>query len=269
MVDWEAVGKAMRQLHAPRRRWITKHVSGACGVNTNMVRWQLKESAACPRCNEIETSVHVWTCQHSAAVQLWTDEIELLRAWLVSQGTKNDIQQTLCNNLLLWQRSSEQHRIAHPDFGDQLLLGWGLLVEGGLSITLRHAQQEHFAIIGSRKSGLQWASGLIIRIWHIAWKLWVQRNEFAQQQAIVNQTQLISEAVQAKLQLIESSSQMGSLLGQLAQAAEISRVRTGSFTYQQAWLDNVNATILRNQRRQQTDQHLIRMRNQMRAYLGV
>ena len=37
-VDWSATGKAMESLTLSKRRWVTKHMSGNCGVGTTLVR---------------------------------------------------------------------------------------------------------------------------------------------------------------------------------------------------------------------------------------
>ena len=42
-VEWESLGIAMHETESERRRWITKHTTGWCGVNKNMVRWKFEE----------------------------------------------------------------------------------------------------------------------------------------------------------------------------------------------------------------------------------
>jgi hypothetical protein len=86
-VDWQAVGLAMKGLKAPRRRWVVKHANNTCGVNSKLVQWGKKTSPLCPRCDEVETSQHVYQCQDPAAANLWKSNIDNLRNWMVVHQT--------------------------------------------------------------------------------------------------------------------------------------------------------------------------------------
>jgi hypothetical protein len=102
LVDWQAIGAAMKQLTPARRRWVTKHVSGNCGVKSTLVRWKKKASPNRPCCGDYETNIHVYRCQQGEAVMVWTDEIKKLHQWLQNQDTEQVIIETLCTSLLAW-----------------------------------------------------------------------------------------------------------------------------------------------------------------------
>jgi hypothetical protein len=90
-VNWQACKKAMESLSIGRRLWIAKHVSGHVGVGTKMVQWQMRDSAACPRCGREEDSQHVWTCYGVDAWWMRFQHISKLDMWLEQQDTQQDL----------------------------------------------------------------------------------------------------------------------------------------------------------------------------------
>ena len=64
-IDWSANGFALASLQPGRRHWMTKHTFGFCGVKATLKKWGIKASAVCTRCGQIETTTHVWQCQHN------------------------------------------------------------------------------------------------------------------------------------------------------------------------------------------------------------
>lgn len=49
LIDWNVTGSAMQSLSPTRRRWITKHTSGNCGVGVTLKKWGLQEDSVCSR----------------------------------------------------------------------------------------------------------------------------------------------------------------------------------------------------------------------------
>jgi hypothetical protein len=43
-LDWETLGQAMMSLPTPRRWFVTKHLSGMCGIGKFLVRWKEKNT---------------------------------------------------------------------------------------------------------------------------------------------------------------------------------------------------------------------------------
>jgi hypothetical protein len=58
----------------------------------------------------------------------------------------------------------------------QTEMGWQHCFEGRLHHQWREHMTTHYTNIGERKSGKQWISALIRKMWEIAWDLWEQRN---------------------------------------------------------------------------------------------
>jgi hypothetical protein len=77
--DWQALADAMKKITITRRHWLTKHTSGWCSVGVMAKRWKLRASGACPRCTSVETTRHVWRCQHQGALEVWDKSMERLQ----------------------------------------------------------------------------------------------------------------------------------------------------------------------------------------------
>jgi hypothetical protein len=101
-VNWKACKKAMKSLAIGRRHWIVKHVSGHVGVGVKMVQWQMRESAACPRCREADDSRHVWTCHAPDARWVQMQHFSKLDTWLEEQETQPELRRELINGLKSW-----------------------------------------------------------------------------------------------------------------------------------------------------------------------
>ena len=72
-VHWEAIGKAMK--NAPEQLWwfITKHLSGMCGVAKFLAIWKEKTSDECPGCGLHEDARHIWICPAEEAMDVWKE----------------------------------------------------------------------------------------------------------------------------------------------------------------------------------------------------
>jgi hypothetical protein len=122
------------------RRWITKHVSGNCHVNSTLVRWKQKVSQNCLPCGAYETTMHVYMSQQEEATKVWSVEMHKLWEWLRTQDTEQSICDTLCSSLLAWQVSGNMDHLAIHGEG-QTLLGWNLVIEGALAANWRRSKQ--------------------------------------------------------------------------------------------------------------------------------
>jgi hypothetical protein len=128
-------------------------------------------SSGCPRCGEHESKIHVYRCQQAEAVALWVNEITNLHSWLTIQDIERSICDTICDSLLEWQGSGAVESTTLSD-STQSILGWNLLIVGGLVKHRCVEQQKYYSSHGSRKSGLKWATSVIRKIWLIAWEMW-------------------------------------------------------------------------------------------------
>jgi len=82
-ISWESTGCALKETNVERRRFITKHSTGWCGVNKNLERWKLDNINYCPRCfKSNETAKHVWMCQSTSARKVWQQGLDNLEVWM-------------------------------------------------------------------------------------------------------------------------------------------------------------------------------------------
>jgi len=82
-IDWKSVHRAMREIPLPRRRWVSKFISGHFSHGKNMQRWKFRTTAQCPRCHEsLEDKKHILKCPAPEAAELWSTSISHLKQWL-------------------------------------------------------------------------------------------------------------------------------------------------------------------------------------------
>ena len=183
-VDWEALGLVMGNLDTEKRRWMTKHSTGWCAVNRNMVRWKFDTFAACPRCGKAEeTPLHVWRCQSSTARKIWEEkELELVR-WMASNKTCPAVMKAIRSRLRTWRNNTRKVHLREFRFRglqevilNQDRMGWDAAFEGKWHVGWAEVQETYYKFIGSQKSGRRWLVALIEKLWLTAWDLWEDHN---------------------------------------------------------------------------------------------
>jgi hypothetical protein len=113
-IDWEVCEAALRRLPLGRRRWVSKHTSGFCGVGKKLVQWREQPTPACPRCGLIEDARHIWQCQEPAVYFVWALLVSALSDWMISVNTANDVAFWIIRRLTEW-RSAEPRSPIHMD----------------------------------------------------------------------------------------------------------------------------------------------------------
>jgi hypothetical protein len=83
-VDWVAIGHTMKGVSRGRRVFVTKHMSGMCGVGKFMQHWKQWEIDQCPRCEEKEDAPHVWMCKDPGAREIWGNHWHLLNSYFAN-----------------------------------------------------------------------------------------------------------------------------------------------------------------------------------------
>jgi hypothetical protein len=136
-IDWTLIGKAMRSIPRSRRVFISKHVSGMCGVGKFMKRWKEWEDDRCPRCREPEDAPHVWRCKGEGTAVIWTKALEGLAV-----------------PPLAFQTLVE----------DQGHVGWSRFFEGWLVHQWTICQQRYYQICNSKRTGRRWTIEVIKKL---------------------------------------------------------------------------------------------------------
>jgi hypothetical protein len=97
--------------------------------------------------------------------------------WMLSVSTDPDIQHLLLHYLRSWWDNVGPSTYVPPallaPILDQQFIGWNRCLEGWLSNKWTVCQQHYYEKMNSRRSGKWWISGLIQKLWEVAWDLWV------------------------------------------------------------------------------------------------
>jgi predicted transposase YbfD/YdcC len=209
-------------------------------------------------------------CQEEESVTLWTGAIKKLREWLRANDTEQTICDSLCMSLLAWQASATVDNVGLQGAA-QISIWWDRVIEGVFCLQWRSSQQLYLTSIGSRKSAVTWMVSVIRKIWHIAWEMWEHRNNWEHQNVEADLTLALSVKIEEYWHDIHTRYTQPNLLaifGPLIQVEEMSRVRKGTKAYEQDWLQNIQAAMSREQRRDSNSQMINNMRNCMRNFLG-
>ena len=182
-IDFDAIENAMKNSTLSRRRKISKHISGMCGVNKLMKAWGKRESDECPRCGQPEeSSAHVWQCRDPRAIRVWTESVDKLRQWMVGAQTHPDITSFVCSRLMTWKTDvpPADHESLFPGITTAMEIqddiGWRATLEGSWAQEWADVQRRYYLWIDSQKSSRRWISQLIRKVWEVAWDQWEHRN---------------------------------------------------------------------------------------------
>lgn len=182
-IDWKALTKSANNY--ARNKWLSKFVTGICGVGSMLKIWKHQKHSSCPRCgHDDETTQHVLLCQEDSAVEKWDTAIAELNKWMEDNNASPAIQSSVINHLRTWQSQTNfifvdnSNLLAEQAIEEQTSIGWNNFLCGFISNQWRELQQQHLTESGSRKSAILWISRFQRRIWEIPWSLWQHRNGF-------------------------------------------------------------------------------------------
>jgi hypothetical protein len=187
LMAWDSIGKAITQTPLPRRWFLSKHISGMCGVGKFTTIWKDTETATCPRCGDYEDAPHVWRCKDKAVQLIWDSQLDKLHSWLATIDTDPEIITVIIMNLKSWYYNTPTEVIdTSRDIQNcakrQDLLGWDLVIEGFLHYGWIDSQQRYYDSIGSRRTGKKWLERLLLELWDLTMLLWINRNDTKHQQ---------------------------------------------------------------------------------------
>jgi len=185
-VDWQLVGKALRTVPRTRRVFLSKHISGMCGVGKFMKRWGEWETDACPRCGQIEDAPHVWTCKGRGTEEIWMKSLAELERLLQKLNTDPNLTHIILTHLKGWWAGTGTYFEAPRDFkalvDTQNTVGWRRFFEGWMVSHWAKLQQNYYDILRSSRTGRRWTIAIILKLWNIAWDLWAHRNGILHEQ---------------------------------------------------------------------------------------
>ena len=185
-VDWDAVEDSAKTGSKTHNMWLSKHMTGICGVGKWMHRWKHWTEASCPCCGvEIETTRHVVECTSTRMSQHFHECITDLSRWLTAQQTHPNIDSFVIDVLSRRQLGLLPEEVAPDDIGEavetQNRIGWTALLEGRMAKQWRQTQSNCHKSVGSRKTARSWAANLVSQLKEIAHSMWLKRDEITQE----------------------------------------------------------------------------------------
>jgi hypothetical protein len=178
----QQLGISHVELTTPRYRqqWVTKHVSGFCSVGKMALRTGLQTSKQCPRCEEIKTAAHVWTCKNQEVEQLWGDKMAELREVLNQACTPQKMINAIIDGLQGWRNSVDHifNTTTNAGIAGELQnrMGGKHFFEGRPHKVWRNYFTQHQNPSVRGNPGKQWIGALVKKLQDMAWDLWEHRN---------------------------------------------------------------------------------------------
>ena len=185
MTDWDSLQRSMQMLTSYSTIWISKYATGFLPIGKNMERRNEWRHNHCSRCGiALETSTHIGKCKESTSITLFRSSLETYEAWLDKMHTPVSLKIHIITRITAWRMDAPWHALSGAPLPRpvqrQLLLGdWSHFMEGRLHKEWQLTMQDHYDSISSRRTGIQWTSQCIQRIWklfHIS--QWHHRNKF-------------------------------------------------------------------------------------------
>jgi len=182
LVNWEAMGKALESRSPQFCTWVTKHVSGQCGVGSKMFKWKYWDTSNCPCCDEPnETTLHLSKCNSEHMLTAFAAQTLKFLDWLEEANTSPDI--IAYFTTVLQQHDCPEDGTNFPNHmalacTAQGYIGWDNLMFGRVATEWQNLQHQHYRSISSRRSADRWAADITYRLLQFSHALWMARNRF-------------------------------------------------------------------------------------------
>jgi len=184
-IDWKSIRKSTKILSSYSNLWVSKYVTGFLPIGVNMERRNEWGSDYCSRCGTArENKQHIALCPEVSSTQLFYENLEVFEKWMEKMQAPTCLKINILTQITAWRSNTIWSRITEfpppAPIEAQLTLGpWSQFMEGRLHVAWADHMQHHYNTTKSRRTGTQWASQCIQRIWtlfHIA--QWHVRNKF-------------------------------------------------------------------------------------------
>jgi hypothetical protein len=114
----------------------------------------LRDSDKCPRCNNVETTEHVWQCQDESANQIWATQMRKLQIFLGQLQTNPSIITAILKGLDGWRNGIDQKFSSRFQAEAIAILqeemGWKHFFEGRHHTQWRVLQSKYYKDINCR-----------------------------------------------------------------------------------------------------------------------
>ena len=106
-IDWRLLSKSTKGLKGYRQRWLTKWITGVCGVGKMLKIYKYQDHSRCPRCNvEGEDTAHVLQCPEPIWKVTWNREVNNLRTWMIKEDGCPTMTTMIIMSIQAWQSHS-------------------------------------------------------------------------------------------------------------------------------------------------------------------
>ena len=238
-LDWATLGAAMNIQTTSRKRWITKHTVGMCGVNLWRKRWNDRNDNKCPRCRSIETAKHVYMCQDDAVVVQWVKELKDLSSLLEDLNTCPAITAIIVPNLDIMYNGGH-HDISSPLAAQQNSIGWQNFFEGLWHHGWVDMQRKFLQDRNIKASASAWGRTILDRFWAIHFRMWQNRNAVEHQNDHDILMSSFNNRIEAHIQ--DGFDWLPRAHRRLISPRELTHVQEStSAEYKRSWLRNIEA----------------------------
>ena len=126
-----------------------------------------------------ETIQRTYQCSHKIIHGIWTASVDQLCKYIEARNTDPDIKIILVDTLLyiVGERNDLPQSSNLTLHSKIICIGWTYIHLGFIPKSLACTQQTYFTHIGSRKTGLKWASQLITKIWKLVYSQWLHHSK--------------------------------------------------------------------------------------------
>ena len=249
VIDWDAVGPAMRSLKLNEQLWVTKHVSHFNGLGVKMAQYNLWETSKCPRCHIVdENHSHLISCSHFTCQNTMCDGLLRMSKTLDAWNTEPNIH-------LIFIQKLRNPRMLMLDLipdgcslpliqaaKEQDLLGYDRFIEGRLTKSWRCIQQNYYdsQYPDSRRTGLRWASLVIKNILRYCREHWLVRNKYVEENKINREQEVLKLRILDQLEDEFSKGVTGVPIDErFLFNIDLEQLKKLSTAAQRDWLDHV------------------------------
>jgi len=177
-INWELLGTAFTEMSPTMQRFISKHLSGMCGMGKFLQIWKEQYTAQCPRCDMLEDAPHVWRCPSQSVREIWLAALNDLEKWMLEVHADPVIAKTILQSIQTWLNLWQQEDQTYlPEELETLMhwqedIGWGNFIEGFHHSAWQELQRDYYTKLQSRRTGKRWNVALLKKLWTTLYTCW-------------------------------------------------------------------------------------------------
>ena len=270
LIYWDCMPSVLQRFPREFRTWLSKHVSGCCGVNRFLSKWDKKVKNICPSCKRPnETVLHITKCTDPGRSKLFDENVDELRVWLSRHDTPPELTHLLISYLLHRGTkpmssflSSNSIYTAMATAHDRL--GWRSFLEGHITKVLVQIMHDHLLNSTSRFTATYWAREFSSRLIILTHHQWRHRNAHLHYKGKEHKSAQEHADVMARTRELTrlDSSELLPQFRDLLDAEDFDALFEGPTVARQYWICEVEAALAttaihqRNKKKRKRQHHL-------------